>query len=139
MPSGIRTYGINIVIKVKVISRLRSFQHQSVSALSSVMKRMVALRLNVFLVWNVILMQILALSHKVRRIDHTLAGQQVGADPDRTQQIMKFCPLLEVEVQPGDCLFFHCNLLHKAYVVLKCALWGIISTICNQVKTEKGI
>ena len=58
-------------------------------------------------------LKILVGSHKCGRIDHVLVGEQVGADPERVTQVMKFCPLLEVEVDPGDCLFFHCNLLHK--------------------------
>ena len=53
--------------------------------------------------------KILVGSHNCGRIDHVLVGQQVGADPDRVKQMMKFSPLVEVEVDPGDCLFFHCN------------------------------
>ncbi len=59
-------------------------------------------------------LQILPGSHKVGRIDHIKVGGQIGADPERVKQVMKFCPPMNVEVKQGDCLFFHCNIIHKA-------------------------
>ena len=58
--------------------------------------------------------KILVGSHKCGQMDHIHVGEQIVADPERVKQVMKYCPLLEVEVDPGDCLFFHCNILHKA-------------------------
>ena len=48
------------------------------------------------------------------RIVHKKVGDQVGADLERVEQAQKFCQLLHVEVEPGDCLFFHCNVLHRS-------------------------
>ncbi|KAL3870586.1 hypothetical protein ACJMK2_038636 [Sinanodonta woodiana] len=57
-------------------------------------------------------LQILPCSHKCGRIEHKLIGGQTGADLERVDQIAKVCPLQFVEMNSGDALFFHCNLLH---------------------------
>jgi len=38
----------------------------------------------------------------------------VGADKDRVDEILKRLDLVHVEMQPGDGLFFHLNLLHRS-------------------------
>ena len=48
------------------------------------------------------------------RVEHKLVGDQAGADLERVEQAKKFCRLLHVEVDPGDCLFFHSNILHRS-------------------------
>ena len=59
-------------------------------------------------------LQVIARSHELGRIEHTLSGQQAGADKDRVNEILKVLPLVYVEMQPGDVLFFHPNLLHRS-------------------------
>ena len=59
-------------------------------------------------------LQVVRGSHKLGRIDHTLSGDQAGADLDRVGEILKRLETLYVEMQPGDTLFFHCNLLHRS-------------------------
>jgi hypothetical protein len=59
-------------------------------------------------------MQVLRGSHQLGRIDHVLTGQQAGADVDRVDEIKKRLELVYVEMEPGDTLFFHCNLLHRS-------------------------
>lgn len=59
-------------------------------------------------------MQVLRSSHHLNRIDHILTGQQAGADPERVKEISKRLELVYVEMDPGDTLFFHCNLLHRS-------------------------
>jgi hypothetical protein len=59
-------------------------------------------------------LQVIARSHELGRIDHILSGQQAGADKDRVNEILKVLPLVYVEMQPGDALFFHPNLLHRS-------------------------
>ena len=57
--------------------------------------------------------QVLAGSHQLGRVDHFLMGAQSGADPDKVEMAKKLgCKHLHVEMQPGDALFFHANLLH---------------------------
>jgi ectoine hydroxylase len=59
-------------------------------------------------------LQVIARSHELGRIDHELSGEQAGADKDRVNEILKVLPLVHVEMEPGDALFFHPNLLHRS-------------------------
>lgn len=59
-------------------------------------------------------LQILKGSHKCGRIEHVMVGGQTGADLDRVAAIQEKVPLLYVELNPGDALYFHSNLLHKS-------------------------
>ena len=59
-------------------------------------------------------MQVLAGSHKLGRVNHYLIGDQAGADPERVEEAKKFCKHLHVEMEPGDALFFHSNLMHTS-------------------------
>ncbi|XP_060067966.1 L-proline trans-4-hydroxylase-like [Ylistrum balloti] len=57
-------------------------------------------------------LQILPGSHKCGRIDHDMNTGQTAANVDRVEAIKKRCPPAFVEMDAGDALFFHCNLLH---------------------------
>nr|KAG5712588.1 hypothetical protein BaRGS_011562 [Batillaria attramentaria] len=57
-------------------------------------------------------LQVLEGSHKCGRIDHAPVGGQVGADLERVEQLLKKLEHHYVEMQPGDAIIFHCNLLH---------------------------
>lgn len=59
-------------------------------------------------------LQVLQGSHKMGRINHGLTGDQAGADPERLKWAQNYFPLVYVELEPGDVLFFHCNLLHSS-------------------------
>jgi hypothetical protein len=59
-------------------------------------------------------LQVIPGSHKLGRIDHELTGDQAGADLARVNHILKRLPLIHVEMNPGDTLFFHPNLLHRS-------------------------
>jgi len=59
-------------------------------------------------------LQVIRGSHHLGRIDHQLTGDQAGADPERVREALKRMELLPVEMEPGDTLFFHCNLLHRS-------------------------
>jgi ectoine hydroxylase len=59
-------------------------------------------------------LQIIPGSHLCGRIDHILTGDQAGADRERVDEILKRMPLEYVEMEPGDALFFHSNLLHRS-------------------------
>lgn len=59
-------------------------------------------------------LQIIPESHHLGRIDHTLSGEQAGADKDRVDAILQRLPLLHCEMEPGDTIFFHPNLLHRS-------------------------
>jgi ectoine hydroxylase len=53
-------------------------------------------------------------SHQCGRIDHILTGDQAGADHERVDEIIKRLPVVYCEMDPGDAIFFHCNLLHRS-------------------------
>lgn len=59
-------------------------------------------------------LQVLAGSHKMGRINHILSGEQAGADQERVQAALNVMEKIYCEMQPGDALFFHCNLLHAS-------------------------
>jgi ectoine hydroxylase len=59
-------------------------------------------------------LQVIQQSHELGRIEHVLTGEQAGADHDRVQEILKRLDLVYVEMEPGDALFFHPNLLHRS-------------------------
>jgi len=57
-------------------------------------------------------LQVLRGSHKMGRVAHGRAGEQVGADPERVDAACARFERVHCEMQPGDALFFHSNLLH---------------------------
>jgi ectoine hydroxylase-related dioxygenase (phytanoyl-CoA dioxygenase family) len=59
-------------------------------------------------------LQVIRGSHKLGRIEHQLTGDQAGADAARVEEILKRYRLVYVEMEPGDVLFFHANLLHRS-------------------------
>ena len=59
-------------------------------------------------------LQVIRGSHKMGRVDHVLAGDQAGADMERVTECLKRLELVHVEMEPGDALFFHANLLHRS-------------------------
>lgn len=59
-------------------------------------------------------LQVIRGSHHLGRIEHVLTGDQAGADADRVREILKRLELVYVEMEPGDTLFFHANLLHRS-------------------------
>lgn len=59
-------------------------------------------------------LQVIKGSHKLGRIDHILTGDQAGADRDRVHEVLQRLELVYVVMNPGDTLFFDCNLLHRS-------------------------
>ena len=59
-------------------------------------------------------MQVLKASHLLGRVDHVLTGEQAGADLERVREAEKVLERVYVEMDPGDVLFFHSNLLHRS-------------------------
>ena len=57
-------------------------------------------------------LQVLRGSHKIGRVDHRTTGEQVGADPERVAAAIHRFELVHCEMEAGDALFFHANLLH---------------------------
>jgi len=59
-------------------------------------------------------LQVVRGSHHLGRIDHVLTGDQAGADSERVREVLNRLEIVHVEMDPGDTLFFHCNLLHRS-------------------------
>ncbi|TAE59883.1 MAG: phytanoyl-CoA dioxygenase family protein [Bacteroidetes bacterium] len=73
-------------------------------------------------------LQVLKGSHKMQRFEHVFIGEQQGADPDFVEHSLQRCELVYAEVEPGDVLFFHPNLLHRSDANHSDApRWSIIS------------
>jgi len=59
-------------------------------------------------------LQVIRGSHRMGRIDHVLTGDQAGADMERVNACLERMELVHCEMEPGDALFFHSNLLHRS-------------------------
>ena len=72
--------------------------------------------------------QVIRGSHQMGRIEHGFAGEQVGASQHYVDLALKSMELVYVEINAGDALFFHSNLLHRSEANLsEKARWSIIS------------
>jgi len=78
-------------------------------------------------------LQVIKGSHKMGRVNHGFAGEQVGADMEMVDNALKTMDLVYVELEPGDTLFFHSNLLHRSEANLaNYPRWSIISCYSAQ-------
>ena len=59
-------------------------------------------------------LQVLVGSHQMGRVEHGKSGDQTGADMEIVEAALARLPLAYIEAEPGDALFFHCNLLHRS-------------------------
>ena len=59
-------------------------------------------------------LQVLKGSHKCGRLEHGQTAGQTGADLERVEALLQRLELVYVELDPGDGLFFHCNVLHRS-------------------------
>jgi ectoine hydroxylase len=59
-------------------------------------------------------LQVLKGSHRLGRINHGPLGDQTGADPERVQAALSRLEKVFCILEPGDAIFFHCNLLHRS-------------------------
>ena len=53
-------------------------------------------------------------SHKLGRIDHVTVNDQVVAEPERVEVAISRYGKAACELEAGDAVFFHCNLLHRS-------------------------
>lgn len=73
-------------------------------------------------------LQVIKGSHKMGRIEHGFAGEQVGANQHFVDLALQTMELVYVELNPGDALFFHSNLLHRSAANLSNnSRWSLIS------------
>lgn len=73
-------------------------------------------------------LQVIKGSHKLGRVNHGFAGEQVGADMVMVNNALTKLEHVYVELEPGDALFFHSNLLHRSEANLsEHPRWSLIS------------
>jgi len=73
-------------------------------------------------------LQVIKGSHKMGRVNHGFAGEQVGADAVMVENALKTMELVYCELKAGDALFFHSNLLHRSAANLSDQpRWSLIS------------
>src|SRR6201990_684578 len=78
-------------------------------------------------------LQVIKGSHKLGRVNHGFAGEQVGADMVMVNNALQTMPLIYCELEPGDALIFHSNLLHRSEANLSDhPRWSIISCYSSQ-------
>lgn len=78
-------------------------------------------------------LQVIRGSHKLGRVNHGFAGEQVGADLVMVNNALKTMELVYCELQPGDVLFFHSNILHRSEANLsEYPRWSLISVYTSQ-------
>ena len=78
-------------------------------------------------------LQVIKNSHKMGRVEHGFAGDQVGASQHYVDLALKTMELIYVTLKPGDALFFHPNLLHRSGPNLSDnARWSLISCYNRQ-------
>ena len=78
-------------------------------------------------------LQVIRGSHKLGRVNHGFSGEQVGADMVMVDNALKTMDLVYSELNPGDALFFHSNLLHRSEANLSdYPRWSIISCFSSQ-------
>lgn len=78
-------------------------------------------------------LQVIRGSHKMGRVNHGFAGEQVGADMQMVTHALKTMELHYCELEAGDALFFHPNLLHRSAANLSAhPRWSLIACYNSQ-------
>ena len=78
-------------------------------------------------------LQVIRGSHKMGRVEHGFAGEQVGASQQYVDFALEIMDLVYVEIKPGDALIFHPNLLHRSEANLSDkSRWSMISVYNRQ-------
>jgi ectoine hydroxylase-related dioxygenase (phytanoyl-CoA dioxygenase family) len=78
-------------------------------------------------------LQVIKGSHKLGRVNHGFSGEQVGADMTMVDNALKTMELVYSELEAGDALFFHSNILHRSEANLSdYPRWSIISCYSSQ-------
>jgi phytanoyl-CoA hydroxylase len=81
-------------------------------------------------------LQVIEGTHKMGRIEHGFAGEQVGASQHYVDLALKTMPLVYVELKAGDALFFHSNILHRSEAnTSEHSRWSLIS-VYNRSSNE---
>jgi len=82
-------------------------------------------------------LQVIKGSHKMGRVEHGFSGEQVGASQRFVDLALRTMEHVFVELNAGDALFFHSNILHRSEAnVSDRPRWSLIS--CYNRSTNIG-
>ncbi|ACT93326.1 phytanoyl-CoA dioxygenase family protein [Dyadobacter fermentans] len=82
-------------------------------------------------------LQVIRGSHKIGRVEHGFSGEQVGASQHHVDLALRAMEHVFVELNAGDALFFHSNILHRSEANLSDRpRWSLIS--CYNRSTNIG-
>ncbi|HWV33662.1 MAG TPA: phytanoyl-CoA dioxygenase family protein [Dyadobacter sp.] len=82
-------------------------------------------------------LQVIKGSHKMGRVEHGFSGEQVGASQRYVDLALRTMEHVFVELNAGDALFFHSNILHRSEANLSdYPRWSLIS--CYNRSTNIG-
>ncbi|TLV03381.1 phytanoyl-CoA dioxygenase family protein [Dyadobacter luticola] len=82
-------------------------------------------------------LQVIKGSHKIGRVEHGFSGEQVGASQRYVDLALKTMEHVFVELEAGDILYFHSNILHRSEANLSDRpRWSMIS--CYNRSTNIG-
>ncbi len=77
--------------------------------------------------------QLIKGSHKLGRVNHDFEGSHPGADREVLNNSLQVMELVDIELEAGDAIFFHTNILHRSDANLSSRpLWSIISCYSSQ-------
>jgi ectoine hydroxylase-related dioxygenase (phytanoyl-CoA dioxygenase family) len=78
-------------------------------------------------------LQVIRGSHKMGRVEHGKAGEQVGASQRFVDLALRTMELVYVELEAGDGLLFHSNILHRSEANnSNTSRWSLISCYNRQ-------
>lgn len=78
-------------------------------------------------------LQVIKGSHKLGRVNHGFAGEQVGADMVMVNNALQTMELVYCTLDAGDALYFHPNTLHRSEANTSSQpRWSVISCYCSQ-------
>ncbi len=77
-------------------------------------------------------------SHKLGRLKHNFEGEYLGADMEVVENALKTLEIVTPELEAGDALFFHSNLLHRSEANLSgSSCWYNVSCYSSQGNISK--
>lgn len=78
-------------------------------------------------------LQIIEGSHKMGRLEHGITGEQTGASERYVEFALKNMDVVYVELNPGDVVIFHSNVLHRSEANLsEKSRWSLITVYNRQ-------
>ena len=59
-------------------------------------------------------LQVVKGSHRLGRLDHVQVAGQATVEPERLEEVLKILDVVYCEMDPGNAVFTHCNIIHRS-------------------------